>query len=77
MKVDPRDLHKGPIRHEKLPDELVSRVRAIRAGLLRVYPQSMELWLDGFKRDTHPETEVLWWEHLSACFLEYYQVPER
>jgi hypothetical protein len=72
VKVDPRDLAKGPIRHETLSDELVSRVRAIRAALLQVYPQSMELWLDGFKRDAHPEKEILWWEHLSACFLEYF-----
>ena len=72
MKIDLRDLQKGPIQHEKLSDELVSRVRAIRAALLRVYPQTMETWLDGFKRDTHPEKEVLWWEHVSACFLEYF-----
>jgi hypothetical protein len=32
----------------------------------------MEFWLDGFKRDMEPEKEVLWWEHLSACFLEYF-----
>ena len=71
MKVDPRDLKKGPIRHETLSDDLVSRVRMIRAALLSVYPNSMEFWLDGFKRDVHPEQEVLWWERLSACFLEY------
>ena len=72
MKIDPRDLKKGPIRHERLADEMVSRVRAVRAALLRVYPQTMEAWLDGFKRDTHPQKEVLWWEHLSTCFLEYF-----
>jgi hypothetical protein len=72
MKIDPSDLVKGPIRHETLSDEMVSRVRAIRAALLRVYPQTMGVWLDGFKRDMHPEKEILWWEHLSACFLEYF-----
>lgn len=74
MKIDPRDLEKGPIRHESLSDELVSRIRVIRAALLRVYPQSMENWLDGFKRDMHPEPEIVWWERLSACFLEYFWV---
>jgi hypothetical protein len=72
MTIDPKDLRKGPIRHEALSDEMVSRVRAIRAALLRVHPQSMEVWLDGFKRDAYPEKEILWWEHLSACFLEYF-----
>jgi hypothetical protein len=39
--------------------------------LLRVYPQTMEGWLDGFKRDTHPEKEVFWWEHLfPGVFLD-------
>ena len=72
MRINPADIRKGPIRHEKLSDALVCRVRAIRAALLGVYPQTMELWLDGFKRDMEPEQEVLWWEHLSACFLEYF-----
>jgi hypothetical protein len=72
MKIDPRDIRKGPIRHERLSDALVSRVRAIRAALLSVYPHTMEFWLDGFKRDVEPEKEILWWEHLSACFLEYF-----
>jgi len=72
MKIDPADIRKGPIRHEKLSDALVSRVRTIRAALLSVYPHTMEFWLDGFKRDVEPEKEVLWWEHLSACFLEHY-----
>jgi hypothetical protein len=72
MKIDPRDIRKGPIRHERLSDALVSRVRAIRAALLSVYPHTMDFWLDGFKRDMEPEKEVLWSEHISACFLEYF-----
>jgi hypothetical protein len=72
MKIDPADIRRGPIRHERLSDALVSRVRAIRAALLSVYPHTMEFWLDGFKRDVEPEKEVLWWEHISACFLEYF-----
>ena len=62
MKVDPREVQQGPIRHETLPDELISRVRLIRAALLSVYPNSMEFWLDGFKRDVHPDQEIMWWE---------------
>jgi hypothetical protein len=77
MKVDPRDLQFGPIRHETLPDELIARIRVIRAALLRVHPQSMEFWLDGFKRDVHPEKEILWWERLSASYLEYFWVKCR
>jgi len=68
----PEGYQERPDRHEKLSDPLVSRVRTIRAALLSVYPHTMEFWLDGFKRDVEPEKEVLWWEHISACFLEYF-----
>jgi len=71
-KIDLTGIRKGPVRHEKLSDALISRVRAIRAALLSAYPHTMEFWLDGFKRDMEPEKEILWWEHLSVCFLEHY-----
>ena len=69
--VDLSKLRPGPIRHENLPKEVISRIRLVRAALLSVYPHSMEFWLDGFKRDSHPSAEVAYWEHLAAVFLEY------
>lgn len=36
--MDPRDITGGPVRHRDLPDELVGRIRLIRAALLGVYP---------------------------------------
>jgi hypothetical protein len=71
MPSGPKPLSVGPIRHEKLSDELLQRVRLIRASLLSVYPRTMEFWLDGFRRDSHPSTEVQWWEHLSAALHEF------
>ena len=63
-----------PIIHEKLPEDLIIRIRLIRSALLSVYPHSMEFWIEGFKRDAHPTQEVFWWEHLCCCFLEYVQM---
>jgi hypothetical protein len=64
-------LKHGPIVHETLPDNLVSRIRLIRASLLDVFPHSMKWWIDGFKRDSHPSDEITHWEHVAAVFIEY------
>ena len=65
------ELKPAPIRHEELPPDLVGRVRLVRAALLGVYTHSMEFWLDGFKRDSHPSKEVEYWEHIAAVYQEY------
>jgi hypothetical protein len=66
-----KDLKLGPIRHQELPPALVLRIEGIRSALDEVYPQSMAKWLDGFQRDVHPESEVVWWERLARCYTEY------
>ena len=70
-RVSPNDLKPGPIRHEQLSPSLIARIEYLRSTLEEVYPQSMAAWLDGFQRDAHPEGEVLWWERLSRCYVEY------
>ena len=61
----------APIRYAELSDELVCRIRLIRSALLVPYPQTIELWLDSFKRDMYPQKEIEVWEHIAACYLEY------
>jgi hypothetical protein len=73
-KVD--ELKPGPIRHQELPPALVARIDWLRLTLDEVYPQSMEAWLDGFQRDLNPEPEVVWWERLAHCYVEYRQSHE-
>lgn len=65
-----KDLKPGPIRYSKLNENLISRIRLIRASLWLCYPHSMEFWMDGFKRDLNIESEIRYWEHMSTCFLE-------
>ena len=60
-----------PPRHERLPLNLISRIRLIRAALLSVEPHSMKHWIDGFRGDTHPSREIRIWEHIAACYIEY------
>ena len=38
-----------------------------------VYPRSLEEWLDGYRRDANPESEVQWWERLARCYTTYNQ----
>jgi hypothetical protein len=65
------ELKPGPIRHAELPPALVARIEWLKLTLDEVYPQSMAEWLDGFQRDVNPEPEVVWWERLAHCYVEY------
>jgi hypothetical protein len=58
----------------RLEEPIVRRVRLLRAALWPVYPHSMDFWLDGFEREVAPEREIGWWEHVTACFLEFEQL---
>lgn len=75
-KADADELRAAPIRHVKLNENLISRIRLIRSSLLLCYPHSMAFWLDGFQRDMNVETEIRHWEHISTCFLEIIVDPE-
>jgi hypothetical protein len=69
-KVETKKLKFAPPRHERLPLNLVSRIRLIRAALLGVYTHSMDYWVDGFRSDAHPSREIRIWEHIAACYVE-------
>ena len=57
-------------RHKSLPDDQLNRIRLIRASLITGYPDTYKAWVDGFKRDLHPEREIEVWERISFCYLE-------
>jgi hypothetical protein len=62
-------LKRGPIRHEQLSLSLTARINYLQEALDEVYPQTIEQWLDEFQRDANPESEVVWWERLTRCYL--------
>ena len=70
-RIDPAKLKRGSVRHAELPLALVARINYLHSSLFEVYPQSMAEWLDAFKRDAHPESEVIWWERLALLYLTY------
>jgi hypothetical protein len=69
-------LKSSPIRHENLHPFYVNNIRLIRASLLDVYPKSMEFWLDCFKRELYPGSEIASWQRIAAVYLEYSNFQE-
>jgi hypothetical protein len=70
-KIPISQIARGPIRHEQLSLSLTARINYFRQALDEVYPQPIEKWLDEFQRDENPESEVVWWERLTRCYLAY------
>ena len=64
-------LKRSPIRHEELSLSLTARINYLQQALEEVYSQPIEKWLDEFQRDANPESEVVWWERLTRCYLAY------
>jgi hypothetical protein len=64
-------LKRSPIRHEKLSRSLTARINYLQQALEEVYSQPIEKWLDEFQRDMNPESEVVWWERLTRCYVAY------
>jgi hypothetical protein len=67
-RLQPSDLHKGPIRRQILPDSFVDRIKAFKAILRDVDSTSLETAIDNFKRDTHPEEELAIWERIANTY---------
>jgi hypothetical protein len=65
------DLQVGPIRHATLPAELEERIRRFEAVFSEVHPRSHEEWLDGFRRDLKPESEVVIWEAIASAYSNF------
>jgi hypothetical protein len=61
----------GPIRHPILHDDFIERIRAFKAILTDVDGASLDQTIDNFKRDIHPESELVIWERIASTFEAY------
>ena len=68
MDIDINQLEEGPIRHQTLPEDFIRRVKAMKAILAEVETGSLAETLDDFKRDAHPERELLIWERIASTY---------
>lgn len=70
------EIHPSPVRLEQLQAPLIARIHDVQLALNDVFPKPIEKWLDEFKRDTDPESEVEWWENLVVCYRAYTESKE-
>ena len=65
-KID--DLKPGPRHHRKFGGEILEMIDRIRIAFQDVYPKTLDEWVEGFDRDTHPEDEIAMWSHMAKVF---------
>jgi hypothetical protein len=68
MDIPIDQLEPGPIRHRTLPEDFIRRVKAMKAILAEVDQSPLAEILDDFKRDAHPERELVIWEHIASTY---------
>ncbi len=69
--IKPSSIEPGPVRHGKLPADLVTRIIRFKNILHEVEPGSLEDTLSDFSRDVHPEREVAVWENIANAYERY------
>ena len=77
IRVTPQDLQPGPIRHDALTEQQVTRLRRVRAALAEVDNQPFEKWLDEFRRDAHPDREIAIYEAITGAYKKFCGVRPR
>jgi hypothetical protein len=68
INVSGAGLRPGPIRHPELPAETIERIAAFKKILADVDTTTLELTVENFKRDQHPENEIDVWERIAKMY---------
>lgn len=69
--VDPNEIQGGPVLHDKLPDELMARIKNVHATFAEVDGTTLESWVDDFQRDLDPEGNIEIWEDMQIAYSSY------
>jgi hypothetical protein len=69
--VDPKTIQPGPIRRDALSDEQMARIRSLQATFADADGQTVEQWVDDFKRDSDPDQELRVWERMAKAYRAY------
>lgn len=56
----------SPYQHLPFEGDLKAAIETLVWDLADVYPQTLEEWENGFRRDDNPEQEIAGWIHLAA-----------
>ena len=60
------------IRHKKLSKELMLRITNLYYSIFTILGLDLQEMIDSFKRDLHPNEEVIRWEFINLCFQKYF-----
>jgi len=71
QRVDPATLKPGPIRHEELNREQLERIAKLHRIFSEVDSSPLEKWIDNFKRDLEPDSELALWERMAEAYTGY------
>lgn len=69
--VDPNEIQQGPTLHNELPDQLLDRIKAVQETFAEVDDTPLEQWIDDFKRDLDPESNIKIWEDMKVAYNSY------
>ena len=67
-KIDVNRVLHGVVRHQRLPEPLVTRIICVYALTAEVFPATLAEAIHDFRCDLVPEKEVKIWERIAACF---------
>ena len=71
QRVDPATLQPGPLQHEELSREQLERVANLHRIFSEVDSSPLEKWIDNFKRDIDPDSELALWERMASTYTGY------
>lgn len=63
-------LRAGPIRHAKLPESFLVRIKLINHIFSDVLPQSLDRAVNAFISHINPLEEIVCWERMAAAYLD-------
>jgi len=66
------ELKESEIRHEKLPKGLMLRITNLYYSIFIILGLDLQKMIDSFKRDLHPNDEIIIWELINLCLQKYF-----
>jgi hypothetical protein len=64
-------LKEGSLRHPPFEGERKQNIISIMNSLQEVWQMSYDEWEDGFRRDSHPDKEIVFWMRLADMYCEF------
>ena len=69
--VNAAELKPNEIQHEQLSEEQLRRIKKLHETFAEVDRSSLEKWVDNFKRDAIPDSEIAIWERVGNAYRNY------